>query len=221
MSTKVKAVIFIIFVCAFAYFCWYAYFVQIDNVHEHDLPLLHKQTDIKSRPEMPGGIEISNKDKAIYNQMLGKKKAENNVKVVEHQERPVSKDSLEDLINRQLGSKGRKTLLLDQGQLRVANKESSAIPEMIKKIAEEPRYQKPVEMKYSIRVAKLKNKRFLQKGVEVFYKKYPFLRPFKAEAVAKDSDYYMHFVNIPSQVEAAKLCRELRDDDRNCYIYKQ
>lgn len=220
MSTKVKAIIFIIFVCAFAYFCWYAYFVQIDNVHEHDLPLLHKQTDIKSRPETPGGVEISNKDKEIYSQMLGKKKTENNVSVIEHHERPVSKDSLEDLINRQLGSKGRKTLVLDQGQLRVTKKESSAIAEMPKKTVE-PRYQKSAEMKYSIRVAKLKDKRFLKKGVEIFYKKYPSLRPFKAEAVAKDGDYYMHFVNIHSQAEAAKLCRELRDDDRNCYIYKQ
>ncbi len=221
MSAKVKAIIFIIFICAFAYFCWYAYFVQIDNVNEHDLPLLRKQEDIKSRPEAPGGIEISNKDKAIYNQMLGKKKAENNVRVIEHQEKPVSKDSLEDLINRQLGSRGRKILVPDQSQLQSSNKESPIIrSETTKKLAEQS-YQQPVEVKYSIRVAKLKHRSLLSKGVEIFHKKYPSFKAFKAEAVSKDGNYYMHFINIPSKAEAAKLCRELRNDNRNCYIYKE
>lgn len=221
MSTKQKAIIFTIFVCAFVYFCWYAYFVQIDNVNEHDLPLLRKQEDIKSKPEDPGGIEISNKDKAIYKQMLGKR-AENNIKVVENQEKPVSKNNLEDLINRQLGSKKRKTLVVEQSQLQNGYKEVPVVTRNeVPKKSEEQSYQKPVEEKYSVRVAKLKDKRFLSKGVDIFYNKYPSFRHFKAEAVSKGGNYYMHFVNIPSKVEATKLCRELREDDRNCHIYKQ
>ena len=207
MSNKFKVIIFIFFISLFIYFCWYAYFVKIDPLKEHEIPILKAQSEIKASPSTPGGVEISNKDKSIYNHMLGKKKTDKHVRVIENDEKPVSKLALEELVNKQLKRNFPKSSL-----------DSYSSNENTKKQVNK---SNNLDVKYSIRVAKLKEKRFVLQGIEIFHKKYPFLKSTRGELVSKNGNYFLHFSDISSKKEALMMCRKISDGGGKCSVYTQ
>ena len=226
MTVKSKAIISIIFISIFIYFCWYAYIVQIDYVNEHEIPILKAQSDIKAKPDNPGGMEVLNKDKAIYKHMLGKNKIEGQVKMIESSEKPVLKESLEDLINKQLknGSSSNKQHI---GAASIEPKKlEQKTPESDKSSGRDPMEIKVPQAKviaasnekYTIRVAKFKDKKFFAKGIEIFQKKYPVLEKYGGELVEKNGDYFLHFSNINSKKEANELCRNILQNGGKCSV---
>lgn len=207
MSKSVKAIICLIFFSAFAYFCWYAYFVEIDNLSENDIPLLKAQTGIKSKPENPGGMEVQNKDKAIYTHMLGEKKIDNKIRVIGDYEKPVSRESLEDLINKQLHTKD----VSSTAEIKIKKLEQSK--------KKEPLDIKKISSKYTIRVAKLKDKKFLFKGIEIFQNRYPVLNKYNGELIESNGDYFLHFSSMKSKQEADTICKELMGNGDKCSLH--
>ncbi len=271
MSNKIKALIFLLFIAIFAWFCWYAYFSQVDYANENEIPLLKAQSDIKSKPDDPGGMEVLNKDKAIYNHMLGKKKSDGYIRVIENSEKPVSKENLENLINKQI-YKGKKRPehvgavviqpkpqvsipVLEEPQAQTAEQPKPTTPQLADEqpkqvvqpsnnqtkpepittpkqqpvqVPEKPKQaevthkeQKPqiIVEKYTIRVAKLKDKKFLTKGVEVFKHKFPVLSKYKGELFEVDDKFYLHFSSIKSKQEANALCQELINQGSKCSVH--
>jgi cell division protein FtsN len=261
MSNKIKALIFSLFIAVFAWFCWYAYFSQVDYANEDEIPLLKAQSDIKSKPDDPGGMEVLNKDKAIYNHMLGKKKSDGYIRVIENSEKPVSKENLEDLINKQIykGNKRPKHLgaviiqpksqVVPQAIDEQTKPEAVTEPKQVPQPSENPKKPEPIVTpkpqpvqiaekakqteaaapkdpkpqviieKYTIRVAKLKDKKFLAKGTEIFKHKFPVLSKYKGELVEIGDKYYLHFSSIKSKQEAIAVCQELTNQGNKCSIH--
>jgi hypothetical protein len=273
MSRKTKLIILLIFISVFLFFCGYSYFTQVDNINENDLPLLKAQTDIKSKPDDPGGMNVLNKDKAIYNHMLGKKKIDGNVNVIDGYEKPVSKENLESLISKQLKKSDKKpcgdsiveSQSLEPAKTEEATKQEEPIAEIpakqeevvvakpkrieiidlrdveaiaeksesiepakpIDQVKEKPKQIEQVQKaevkppilveKYTIRVAKLKDKKFFAKGTEIFKRKHPVLYKYKGELVENNGDYFLNFSNIKSKQEAESICKALTARNDKCF----
>lgn len=102
----------LIFVCAalvgFICFAWYAYNTQVNNVKETDLPIIHAPKQVKFKPADPGGMMVPNRDKHIYDHVLGKKTLINKTKVSGENETVVERADLSALVAKQLKTKTKK-----------------------------------------------------------------------------------------------------------------
>lgn len=102
---EAKIAIVCVALLTFTYFSWYAYNTQVNNVKDSDLPIISAPKQVKFKPLDPGGLIVANRDKYIYDHVLGKRTAANKkVKAIGESEAPVEKTEISALVAKQLKS---------------------------------------------------------------------------------------------------------------------
>ena len=86
---------------SFFYFAWYAYTTQINNQNEADLPLILAPKQVKFKPLDPGGLIVPNKDKHIYDHVLGKTTIKP-IKTYKENEKPIDRADIPTIIKKQI-----------------------------------------------------------------------------------------------------------------------
>ncbi len=222
ITPKIKYSLIGIVTLIFASICWYAYFSQVATVPEQDLPLIKAQENIREKPADPGGMEVLNKDKAIYKHMFNDKSIDSKVKIVDSKEKPLSRENIESVIDAQLktGRRAKPQTVTTNTPTPPPLKtvEANKVQDTAK--TEEPKTPptKSIEVKtYSIRVARLKDPSVFSDVTKVFKDKYPLLSALTPKAVSNNGNYYLDF--IAANKEAAEnTCKALINQGQKCKI---
>lgn len=193
---KLKFAIVLIATSFFLYLAWYSYNTQVVTVDPKDLPLIEFNKKIKFKPGDPGGAEIANLDKGIYDYISGRSNSQK-VTISSSREEAVSRDEM----------------------LRMVSKDTKTQPIISKKKYEKPKIQQNIS--YEIRIAKIKSLDAKDKACEIMGEKYRGVigamkcRVRSATKLGKKA-YYLHYGPIASRQGANLLCSEIKKDGGAC-----
>lgn len=185
---KLKFAVVLLSTSFFLYLAWYSYNTQVVTVDPKDLPLIESNKKIKFKPGDPGGIEIANLDKGIYDYISGRS-GNKKVTISSSKEEAVSRDEMLKMVSK---------------------KTKSSAP---KKVYEKPRTP-PSNITYEIRVAKIKNLNSKDKACEIIGGRYQGLlggmkcKIKSSKRFGKDS-HYLHYGPISSKQGAGAICAEI------------
>ena len=166
---KYKFALVIIATAFFLYLSWYAYNTQVDtDVDPKKLPLIEFSRQIKFKPGDPGGIEIANLDKGIYDYISGRKVSKK-VVISNHKEDPVSREEMIRILgNKTVKETPVKTNSV-QSTSNVSQQKSPVLAVQPKKSVK--KVQLYTKKMYYIRIAKLKNADVQSRAWEILKKK--------------------------------------------------
>lgn len=224
---KFLSVIFSLFF--FVYLSWYAYNTQVVTVDPKDLPIIKLSHQIKFKPENPGGIEIANLDKGIYDYISGRQSSKEVVASYSKEE-PMSKTEMMSIVN--------KTMPRTQSQTKVKEEaiQAALIGEPVKKelknlVLEEKKVTPiinqvtalPEKKHYYIRVAKLKSDKVYDQAWDIIIKKhYIALKGLKGklyiEKNGNEKLYYIHVGPVNSKADANDICKKIIANGGGCTL---
>jgi len=197
MSNNLEYKFFAVFsvISVFAYLSWYSYSTQVMTVDPNSLPVIRAKKEIKFKPENPGGIEIANLDKGIYDYISGRESINKKVSASYSREEAMSREQ----IHRSLG-----------------NTQKFVNTTKVK--------EEVVDAKYYLRVAKLKSAEVYDKALEIVLNKHKdTLKRLRAslynEKKSGDSAYYMHFGPTSSKKEAEDICKKIIANKGQCKVF--
>ena len=101
LLSKIKFFIVTAALLSFVYLIWYSYRVYINHIPDEALPLIRAVKQVRFKPTDPGGIEILNLDKDIYEHITNKTNNDQII-VVEQNEKPVPRTQILKMIEAQL-----------------------------------------------------------------------------------------------------------------------
>jgi len=213
---KYKCTLVICATAFFLYLSWYAYNTQVDtDVDPNKLPLIQFNRQIKFKPGDPGGIEIANLDKGIYDYISGRN-INKKVVISGNKEEPISRKEMESIINKETkqNSQGRETKVILQKNSPVLTTEPN------KNIKKVQLYKQKV---YYIRIAKLKNAGVRSKAWDILKNKHSSVLGGLNSFLAKEKRggkefYYLQAGPIKSKGDASSLCRKLISKGNACKI---
>jgi hypothetical protein len=184
---KLKLISVVLSASFFVYLSWYSYKTQVMTIDPKDLPIIEFNKKIKFKPGDPGGVEIANLDKGIYDYISGRS---NNKKIT------VS-SSKEEAISRHEMLK----TLSKKGEDTISNKTYQ-------------RTKVQPEISYEIRIAKIKSLSSKGKACEIMGDKYKrILSSMKCKVSSTQKlgkrEYYLHYGPISSKRGARSVCVEI------------
>lgn len=227
---KFLAVIFSLFF--FVYLSWYAYNTQVVTVDPKDLPIIKLSHQIKFKPENPGGIEIANLDKGIYDYISGRQSSKA-VVVSYSKEEPVSKQEMLGIVNKKIPQNKSQTKVKEEVKAEVIKASITEEPvkkELTKPIVEEKKITLinkvtplPEKKIYYLRIAKLKSDKVYDQAWDIMIKKhYIALKGLKGklytEKNGNEKSYYIHAGPVNSKADANDICKKIIANGGGCTL---
>lgn len=233
---KFKLIFVVICIAIFTGIAWYSYVSQVKNFNEDDLPLIKQTTQVKFKPENPGGLVVPNTDKDIYDHISGKK-SKSIVKTRSVHEKATSHKEMFEVLEKKkaiknIDSPPNPVKLSNE----VSNKEERVEPvdknhsyvasSVLSKKNADSNVRGNKVQKYEIRIAKIKNERVFKKAWEIMTLKHgEFIGDLKPKLKIENIDgkkaYYLHAGAVESFEKARKICESLKDQGLNkCKILK-
>jgi len=202
---KYKAALLVLSIFGFGFLLWYSYYIHVDNSREEEVPIIRAPLNIISRPQNPGGMIVPNKDKDIYNRMLGRKGGSERASSTGLSESNLSKSEALTLIDNQLNNERKK-----KASRRAKNVINAQISPKL----------------YYLRVAKLTDASVGSQALKILQKSYPILKDLGGKLYEqKDSNgqkkYYLHVGPIKERNAAEKLCAKLTESGKACKIFAE
>ena len=221
LSNKIKYSLIASVILVFVGICWYAYFSQVETVPEQDLPLIKAQENIREKPTDPGGMEVMNKDKAIYKHMFNDKSIDSKIKIVDSQEKPASRESLGTLIDAQIktGKRSKAKSVLSEEVVKPKVEEVKKIEDITKveEVKAQPKPQAVVVKHYAIRVARLKDQNTFAEVSKMFREKYSVISGLTPKVTGDGSNYYLDF-SVANKEKAESVCKALAEHGQKCKV---
>jgi hypothetical protein len=192
-SLEYKFLTVLIATAVFSYISWHAYSTQVMTVDPNSLPIIYAKKGIKSKPENPGGIEIANLDKGIYDYISGREPTNKKKSASYSREDAASREQ----ILHSLGNTAKPLQTKTKGQkqeifyLRIAKIKS---PEF---------YDKALDIMLK------KHKDTLKNLSATLYQ----------ERKTDSLQYYIHFGPLESKQEAETICNKIIAKDGQCKIF--
>jgi len=189
-SLDYKFLIVLVATAIFSYISWHAYSTQVMTVDPKSLPIIHAKKGIKSKPENPGGIEIANLDKGIYDYISGRESKNKKQSASYSREDTVSREQ----IRSSLGTIAKpKTVVKMEAPiyLRIAKIKSAEV------------YDKALDFMLK------KHKDALQNLSASLY----------SERKPNGLQYYMHFGPVASASDAETICKKIIANYGQCKVF--
>jgi hypothetical protein len=171
----------------FIYLSWYSYNTQVVTVDPKDLPLIEFDKKIKFKPGDPGGIEIANLDKGIYDYISGRSDNKK-ITVSSSKEEAVSRHEMLKILSK-------------KGETSISKKTYH-------------RTKVQPKISYEVRIAKIKNLNSKDKACEIMGDRYKGIlgsmkcKVRNAQKLGKRA-YYLHYGPIASKQGAGSVCAEI------------
>jgi hypothetical protein len=202
--SRYKFFIVLFFILGFLGLAAYSYHAQLGNIEEFDLPIISAPERVKFKPGDPGGFVVSNRDKEIYDHMSGKKVTGGKIKTSKSSEAPVPKNEIAALIDKQLQD--------DKIKAKPVKLYISKNTGIIEK------------KHYTIRIAKIKNQKVLDKAWEIMSNKYGDLigklQPeLHTEKHWAKNNYYLHAGPFTSAKSANSICDSFKNRGKSCSVH--
>jgi len=231
----------------FSYLAWYAYNTQVVRVDPKSLPIIKLNRQIKFKPETPGGIEIANLDKGIYDYISGRTNSKSVVASYAKEE-PLSKKEILAIVNNKLDRSSDKFIKMTKKSAEVVDEpKSDAMPEasiqtvqdqvIEKKLEIAPKVsvaqksdavpkasiQTPKSKVYYIRIAKINSPKMYDKAWKIMTTKYSaILGTLKGKLHIEKKNgkeaYYLHAGPLNSESQASALCKKMISSGGNCTL---
>jgi len=224
---KFLAVIFALFF--FVYLSWYAYNTQVVTVDPKDLPIIKLNHQIKFKPENPGGIEIANMDKGIYDYISGRQSSKAVVASYSKEE-PMSKKEMMSIVSKKIPHNNSQAKLKEEVIKATIIIEEPIKKEVTKSIFEQKKNNlitkvtaNPEKKIYYIRIAKLKSEKVYDQAWDIMVKKhYAALKGLKGKLYTEKSGnerlHYIHVGPVNSKSDANAICKKIISKGGSCTL---